>query len=529
MASSSAKLKSFRLISVGAVLSFICFFSLSALERSQMYPFPEDPLKGSKLFISKGCVKCHSIWGIGDALGPDLAQISKEQNLLQLAGLLWSHSPKMIDIMHERGVSRPNFTPQEMGDLMGYIYFFNYFDLPGNYTEGEKLFSEKGCVKCHSIGNKEGKKKIPLDRYGRYISPAFIATGLWNHGSEILSEMNRLGLKQPEFKGQELSHLMAYIRGASFNPEGEIIYAEPGSPMKGKEIFEKKNCDTCHSVWGKGGKRATDLGQRELRLSLTEITGRIWSHTEQMFREIKKISLPFPTFTTKEMADLISYLYFIQFYDEIGNPVEGKILFRERACIFCHALEGEGENVGPDLGESEAHFSPIFLASAMWNHAVVMEDMLKEKDLPWPRFSGNEMRDLVSYIQEATQKARDEKKREGILPEKSKVLFISQDKFDSELAQKGKKIYGVKACSACHTLKGEKSAIMGGDLKDVVKSRDLEWLFRFIKDPKAMMKTDGLAKQLLKEFNDIPMPQQGLTDEEVIAIIEYLKAPEKIQ
>lgn len=529
MAVMITKSKSLRSSLAGAALCFVFFQSLLPVEKTQAHPFPKDPLKGSRLFVSKGCVKCHSIWGIGDALGPDLAEISKEKTLLQLAGLLWSHSPKMIDIMQERGVSRPNFTPQEMGDLMGYIYYFNYFDQPGNFTEGEKLFFEKGCTRCHSVGKDGSKAKIPLDTYGKYISPVFIATGLWNHSPEILADIRRLGLKKPEFEGQELSHLMAYVRGAAFNQEGEIIYAEPGSPFRGQEIFEEKRCDTCHSIWGRGGKKAPDLGKRELRLSFIEMTGRIWRHNEEMFQEMRRIGLSFPRFSLKEMADLISYLYFIQFYDDKGDVNKGKRLFKEKACIFCHALEGEGENVGPDLQESEAHFSPIFLASAMWNHAVVMEDMLKEKDLFWPRFSENEMRDLVSYIQEATERTQTERKKEQMLPAKSRVLFISADKFDPELALKGKKIYEAKVCNACHTLHGEKDGALGGDLKHVTKIRDLEWLFRFIKDPKEMLRTDGLAKHLLKEFNNIPMPQQGLTDEEAVAVIEYLKGPEKVQ
>jgi cytochrome c1 len=157
-----------------------------------------------------------------------------------------------------------------------------------------------------------------------------------------------------------------------------------------------------------------------------------------------------------------------------------------------------------------------------------MEDMLAEKDLAWPRFSGNEMRDLVSYVQEATESSREEKRRMGIVPSKAKVLFLSENRFNGELARQGKKIYTAKACHACHDIGGEKKE-MGGNLKNITKIRDLKWLFNFIKDPKSMLKTDGLAKQLLKEFNNIPMPQQGLTDEEVIAIIEYLKAPEKIK
>ncbi len=44
---------------------FTCgiLISLFASEEGETYPFPEDPLKGSKLFVSKGCIKCHSIWG----------------------------------------------------------------------------------------------------------------------------------------------------------------------------------------------------------------------------------------------------------------------------------------------------------------------------------------------------------------------------------------------------------------------------------------------------------------------------------
>jgi cytochrome c2 len=517
----------FQFVIFGAFFTAGILISLFSATQEETYPFPEDPLKGSKLFVSKGCIKCHAIWGIGDALGPDLAQMSKEQNLLQLAGLLWSHSPKMIEIMQERGVSRPTFTPQEMGDLMGYIYYFNHFDQPGSFIEGEKLFGDKGCATCHSVGENGEGDKLPLDDYGRYKSPSFLATGLWNHSLEILSEMKKIGLKRPEFEGQELAHMLAYIRGAAVNQNAEVIYSELGSPKRGKDIFKQKNCNACHAVWGEGGRQGPDIGRRELRLTLTEIAGEIWSHSDQMWEEMKRIGLPFPIFSPEEMTDLISYLYFIQFYDEKGDTKEGKKFFREKVCIFCHSLEGEGDNVGPDLYESEAHFSPIFLASSMWNHAIVMEDMLKEKDLPWPRFSGNEMRDLVSYIQEVTLRSKEEKKEKGIVPLKSKVLFLSENRFDLELARDGKRIYTAKACTACHDITGKRSA-MGGDLKDITKIRDLEWLFNFIKDPKSMLKSDGLAKQLLKEFNNIPMPQQGLTDEEVIAIIEYLKAPEKV-
>jgi len=473
------------LFAAGAVVSSL------TLDQDESSPFPEDPLKGSKLFVSKGCIKCHAIWGIGDALGPDLAEMSKDLDLLQLAGLLWSHSPKMIEIMQERGVSRPSFSPQEMGDLMGYIFYFNYFDEPGNFAEGEQLFSEKGCVSCHSVGENGDSKKMPLDEYGRYISPSFLVTGLWNHSFDIISEMKKIGLNQPVFAGQELNHLLAYLRGAAINKNGEILYAQPGSPKRGQEIFIQKQCIACHPVLNKDGGRGPDLGKRELRISLTEIAGKIWSHSEKMWQEMRRINLEFPIFSPDEMADVISYLYFIQFYNDEGDKLEGKKLFREKACIFCHALEGEGENVGPDLAKSEVVLSPIFLASAMWNHAIIMEDMLAEKNLDWPRFSGDQMRDIVSYVKEASKKGSEEKEEAVDSSLESKVLFISETKFDLELAKRGKNIYEAKACTACHTI-GSDEQTMGGALDKIAEIRDMEWLF-------------------------------------VIAIIEYLKSPEKVK
>jgi cytochrome c2 len=115
----------------------------------------------------------------------------------------------------------------------------------------------------------------------------------------------------------------------------------------------------------------------------------------------------------------------------------------------------------------------------------------------------------------------------GIAPSQPRVLFLSEEKFDLNLAKTGEQIYATKACNACHSIKEKKQA-MGGSLVNITKKRDLEWLFKFIKDPKSMFKTDGPAKQLLQEYNNIPMPGQGLSDAEVIAIIEYLKDPEKV-
>jgi nitrite reductase (NO-forming) len=76
-------------------------------------------------------------------------------------------------------------------------------------------------------------------------------------------------------------------------------------------------------------------------------------------------------------------------------------------------------------------------------------------------------------------------------------------------------------CLACHSIgQGKK---LGPDLAGVSKRHDAAWLTRWLKSPEEMLKTDERAKALLKEFNDIPMPNQNLSDDEIREYIKYFQ------
>ena len=90
---------------------------------------------------------------------------------------------------------------------------------------------------------------------------------------------------------------------------------------------------------------------------------------------------------------------------------------------------------------------------------------------------------------------------------------------DTELAATGEGIYN-QMCLACHRV-GQK--FIGPAPNGVLERRSPEWVMNMILNPEKMVKEDPLAKDLLMEFNGSPMANQGLTQDQARAVLEYFR------
>ncbi len=90
---------------------------------------------------------------------------------------------------------------------------------------------------------------------------------------------------------------------------------------------------------------------------------------------------------------------------------------------------------------------------------------------------------------------------------------------DPEAVQ-GKQAFESK-CLACHSLGGGKK--LGPDLAGVTKRRSESWLMRWLTSPEKMLASDADAKKLLKEYNNLPMPNQNLPEAEIRQYLRYFK------
>jgi len=90
---------------------------------------------------------------------------------------------------------------------------------------------------------------------------------------------------------------------------------------------------------------------------------------------------------------------------------------------------------------------------------------------------------------------------------------------NAEMAEAGKVLYG-QMCTACHK---PEVKFIGPAQKGVLNRRSPEWIMNMIINPQEMLEKNEAAKALLVEYNNVPMTNMGLTEEQARSIVEYFR------
>jgi mono/diheme cytochrome c family protein len=378
--------------------------SLGAASAQPVLSSSQDPLAGSRVFGSKGCVKCHSVNGVGGKVAPDLARTMRPRSFTDLATAMWNHLPNMTDRMKQLGIARPQLDSKEAGDLVGFLYTLNYFDPPGSADAGKRLFSEKRCIVCHTVRGVGGVVGPNLDHLQQFRSPIFVASAMWNHGPQMAEKMKERGIERPTFAAKELRDLIAYLAPATGGPEEGPLYVLPGRAESGRQLFAEKRCVECHAVGGAGGRVGPDLVERGVRQSPIEFAATIWNKAPAMAAAMQSRGIALPQLTPEQMADIVAYLYSVRYFAS-GSVQPGYAVASQKGCLNCHALRGERGKTASDLTQAKGLDSPPAVLAALWNHTLVTPTVAGKR-LDWPGFTPQEMADLIAMLQSVSRAQR---------------------------------------------------------------------------------------------------------------------------
>ncbi len=359
----------------------------------------QSVLAGSRVFGAKGCADCHAIGGLGGTVGPDLGRTQQSNSFFDFGAAMWNHLPRMATQMRGLGIEEPHVSPWEVGDLIAFLYWADYFDAPGDVARGQRLFATKQCVACHQVGGAGGIAGPALDFLGDYGAPIQLAASMWNHSPQMNEAIRNMGLTRPTLSGAELTDLLAYLKTAAEGVPEHSLYVLPGHADLGRQVFAAKGCLQCHSVGGAGGGVGPNLAQRARHTSLTSFAAAMWNKAPAMLAAIQRRGIQVPQLHAEEMADVVAYLYSVRYFGDAGDARRGRSHLRTKGCLACHALDGAAGGTASDLGAARRVGSPAAVIAALWNHLALHPDSLDRSD-QWPQLQPGDLADLTAFFQE---------------------------------------------------------------------------------------------------------------------------------
>ena len=251
---------------------------------NRFFEQPGDAGRGKKLLTDKRCEGCHGSSGPGKPVSNWTAA-----DPIDLARQMWNHAQQMKEALKTRSRSWPALTPQDFADLQVYLQSqptgraAEPAFQPGPSETGGMLFKGKGCADCH-----KGARSLESKFKSKTLEG--LAAAMWNHAS-FMTQTN-------ELRPEEMRRIVGYLWSIQY-------FEAPGDAGKGKRVFEKKQCATCHGAASGGAPSLASLAGKANSMSMVSS---LWKHGPDMLKAMNQKKVSWPRFEGRQMADLIAYL-----------------------------------------------------------------------------------------------------------------------------------------------------------------------------------------------------------------------------
>jgi mono/diheme cytochrome c family protein/cytochrome c1 len=394
-------------------------------------------------------------------------------------------------------------------------------------TAGASLYGESFCASCHAVqnaaGNVVGGDVGPeLTRVGNKVKPEWLRAWLRN------PRVYDAGTAMPHYRltNPQVSLLTAFLGNKTDSDLLANVHLDAATPEQiahGKLLVTEYGCASCHEINGikkpdNFAPELTRIGSKPLTQVIFQpgMTHAIPDYIAAKIRQPRSFgaALKMPQFSlapaqidalTTALLALTDRAHDLPLaltvpakppsnYQPAGKA--GKLM-DDMACFTCHAINGRGGDMAPELTWEGSAVQRQWLQAFLKNPGTLRPALIRRM----PRFnlSDDDAKELTDYIMTVYQTAefdRDSMPASGYTPaqvEQGKQLFYSK-----------------YACQSCHIIdtKVDKGYI-GPTLTQVGSRLNAAWIYHWLKDPQAMR--SGTIE-----------PNRNMKDEDARALTAFL-------
>ena len=399
--------------------------------------------------------------------------------------------------------------------------------------QGQIRFNQMFCVTCHALAVDRGGETTliggdigpELTKVGSKVKPEWLVAWL----RDPQSYLQHTGMPQYQWNDKDMYEVTQYILGRLTDPElmKDVPKLDPptdGEVSSGRLLFVKKGCAECHSIEGvrprsdfgpdlsaigmAGGPffvevksaRSLPVAPHFVRSSATPLEVGISQIPRSMIAYLQaKISDPesvtpearMPRFhmSQADLDDLTTALLGMT-----GAPIPangGNSLILERAdpefhpdgkfgklyqrfkCYQCHAFNGYGGTLAPDLSKEGSRSRRNWLVDFLQNPQTLRPTLT----VRMPRFNISEQ-DATAIADYLSADLRSP----NVDPN-----GVSDSEFTPEMAERGKQLFDQKyMCQSCHTI-GSSGGYVGPSLNNAGNWLTPAWIEAWLDNPQVLV------------------------------------------
>ena len=467
---------------------------------------------GRDTLASYGCVRCHTIktpdGGMMKATDdpPSLQHIASKTSREWIGA--WLKNPQA----YAGSATMPNFQfkDDEIRDISAFLVAQSTPYQSGGSTvkpddaaaqEGASVYGEAFCSSCHAIQNAAG------NLVGGNIGPE-----LTRVGSKVTTEWLENWLRNPKgydpdtkmphfrFDNKQLGLLLGFLGSKSDSDFVGNLHYDAASKAQidhGKALVIERGCPACHEINGAGkpdnfAPELTMVGSRPMaKIVFAEgIEHNLPAYIEAKIKNPRSFgtALKMPQYTlapaqvaalttallaqTERAQRLPAALRIAAAKPSDYHPA-GKAgqLMNDMACFSCHAINGRGGDLAPDLTWEGTSVQRAWLVSFLQNPNTLRPALIRRM----PKFNvttaeANTLADYIMTVYQTPAFEREDNPAVQADVERGRGLF-----------------YGKYACQACHIVDASKDkGYVGPTLTQVGTRLNAAWIFHWLKNAQTL-------------------------------------------